>query len=364
MRFLLTILCALLFVFPAVAEPLPREKARAWLVEWLDRPYGPPSISVAIAVGDQIVLAEAVGLADIDHEIPATPTTRYRTYSVSKGITAVAVMQLIEREAVALDDEIRKFVPEFPNKPWPVRIDHLLTHTSGIRHYKKNAGEISSTVEYPTLSDSLVVFKDDPLLFEPGTSKQYTTLGFNLLTGAIEQASGAGFGDYLASHVFEPAGMEDSGLAVAGRADERLAKAYWRPWKGRGKNKAIKKLPNVSGRYGSSGIVSTPTDLVRLFIALREGKLLRPETFQQMVSAPFPKVDPDQTLGWNLDRQEGRLAVYRSGAGTGYTAALVHYPEERVTAALLVNQNQYKERWELLEALAGRYLEATTDGGP
>ena len=358
MRILLLLFCAFGMIPPAVAEPPTPPEARAWLEDWLTRPHAPPSISVAIAVGNQVVLAEAVGLADIDREIPATPATTYRTYSISKGITAIAVMQLLERDRVALDDELHKFVPGYPRKPWPIRIEHLLSHTSGIRHYKKNAGEISSTVEYASLDDSLVVFKDDPLLFEPGTAKQYTTFGFNLLTGVIESASGVSYGDYLTAHLFEPAGMESSRLAVAGEDDGALARAYWRPRKSRGKNKRIKKLPNVSGRYGASGIVSTPTDLVRLFIALRAGEILREETFERMISVPFPETDPDQTYGWNLDRKEGRFAVYRSGAGTGYTGALIHYPEQNVTAALLVNQNQYKERWELLEALAGMYLDA------
>ncbi|ANM30916.1 hypothetical protein ABI59_17025 [Acidobacteria bacterium Mor1] len=354
MRFPLLLLLVLMMPPAGAAGPTP-EEAREWLEGWLSRPHAPPSISVAIAEGDEVVLAEAVGLADIEGGVAATPATTYRTYSISKGITAVGVMQLIEHGSVSLENELHRLVPRYPKKRWPIRVEHLLAHTSGIRHYKKNAGEISSTVEYPSLTDSLAVFKDDPLLFEPGTSKQYSTFGFNLLTGVIEQASGRSYGDYLATRVFEPAGMESSNLAIAGE-EEASAQAYWRPRKPRGKSKRIKKLPNVSGRYGASGIVSTPTDLVRLFIALRGGKLMRPETFERMLSVPYPEADPDQAYGWNLDRQEGRFAVYRSGAGTGFTGALVHYPERNITIALLVNQNQYKERWELLDALAGRYL--------
>ena len=356
----ISLLCST--ICPVLAQDLTDpDQARTWLAGWLDRPYAPPSLSVAVSVGDEIVLAQAVGYADLEAKIAATPGTTYRTYSISKGVTAVCIMQLVEQDRIDLQDEIQKYVPEFPRKKWPVRLEHLIAHTSGIRHYKKNAGEISSTLEYPSLASSLAVFKDAPLLFKPGTASQYTTFGFNLLTGVVERSSGGSFESYLRQHVFEPAGMTASGLAVAGGESRAVARPYWRPRKEEGANVPIQELPNVSGRYGSSGVVSTPTDLVRLFLALQQGELLRPETVKKMFSPPYPAIDADQAYGWNLERKEGRTEVYRSGAGTGYTGAVLHLPVEGVTAALLVNQNQYKERWELLELLVEAFLNEVDD---
>jgi len=352
--------CVLLLASPAASqEPDLRDRAtaRSWLQAALDAPLGPPSISVAVAVGDEVVLAEAVGFADLQGQVQATPQTTYRVYSISKGITAVAVMQLVSEGLLDLNADIRTYVPGFPEKRWPIRPIHLIAHTSGIRHYKPDAGEISSTIEFPSLAASLVVFANDPLAFEPGTNERYSSFGFNLLTGAIESASGGSFEQYLENSVFEPAGMARSSVAVAGREDTSLAKPYWRPRKESEPNWPIDEIPNLSGRYGSSGIVSTPTDLVKLFIAMRHGEFLSPDVVEQMYSPPFPDIDAEQAHGWNLEVANGRLGIYRSGAGTGYTGALIHYPAEGVSAALLTNQNQFKERWEILETLAAAFLD-------
>lgn len=340
----------------AAADPTRPEAVRQWLESALAAPCGPPSISVAVSVDGEIVIAEAVGFADLSAKEPATPQTAYRAYSISKGITAVAVMQLLEGDRIDLADEIRRYVPQFPEKRWPVRLVHLLSHTSGIRHYKPNAGEISSTTEYPTLAESVAVFAADPLAFEPGTDTLYTSFGFNLLTGVVESVAGVGFEEYLRQRVFAPAGMDRSGLAVAGRDDPAVASPYWRPRQEGEPDWPIDELPNVSGRYGSSGVVATPSDLVRLFDAIQAGRLLQPSTVELMFSAPYPSLDAEQAHGWNLEHKDGVTAVYRGGAGTGYTGGLVHYPEQRLTVALLANQNQFKERWQLLDELAAAFL--------
>ncbi len=279
-----------------------------YLNAYIEAPGGPPSISLAVSVDGEMVLTAAAGYADLENRIAATPSTAYRAYSISKGLTATAVLQALERGELTLEDDIRASVPAFPEKRWPVRLRDLLTHTSGIRHYKPDAGEISSTVEYSSLADSLVVFGEDPLGFEPGTGYGYTSFGFNLLTGAVEAATGASFEAALDRHIFGPAGMERSSLAVAGRETEGLAKAYWAPRFGR--HREIDELPNVSGKYGSSGVVSTPSDLVRFFIALDRGDLMKPETLAQMIDVPDPAVADGQALGWNtvVENGKGRLS--------------------------------------------------------
>ncbi|MEM7052293.1 MAG: serine hydrolase domain-containing protein [Acidobacteriota bacterium] len=362
--FVLPILCSCSSIDAVVPEVEYRgpEHTRAYLEAFVEAPGGPPSISLAVAVGGEIVVAEAVGWADIAAQVAATPETAYRTYSVSKGITAVAVMQAVEADLLDLDADIRQFVPAFPEKPWPVRLRHLLTHTSGIRHYKKNAGEISSTVEYPSLAASLVVFGDDPLEFEPGTAYRYTSFGFNLLTGALEAVHGAGFDEILQRDVFGPAAMSRSSLALVGRSGDGLAKAYWPPRAG--SHREIDELPNVSGKYGSSGVVATPSDLVRLFLALEEGRLLRPANRERMLTVADPTVAASQALGWNLVEEKGRRVVYRSGAGTGYTGLVEYFPDLGIAGAVLINQNQYPGRVEILEGALDYFAERATSVDP
>ncbi len=344
----------------AAEQPIPEVSfdgpagIRDYLRAYIDAPGGPPSISIAVGVDGEIVLAEAVGLADVADRVPATPATPYRTYSISKGITAVAVMQLVEQGRLSLDDDIRTHLPAFPEKRWPVRLSHLLTHTSGIRHYKPNAGEISSTVEYPTLAESLVVFRDDPLAFEPGTDYLYTSFGFNMLTGAIESARGEGFGAVLAESIFGPAGMTHSGLDVAGARLPGTAKLYGL-WMGR--HREFEEISNLSGKYGSSGVVSTPTDLVRLFLALERGELLEADTARRMFTEPDPEIASSQALGWNVVVENSRRIVYRTGGGSGATGIVEYFPDRGVAGAVLMNMGPYKGRTQILERVLEYYLD-------
>ena len=324
----------------------------------IDRLGAPASWSIAISKNGRTVFAGAAGLMDKENKEKATPETVYRSYSISKAITAVAVMQLVEQEVVSLNDDIRKYVPQFPKKRRPVKIIHLLTHTSGIRHYKPDAGEISSTVEYDSLADSLSVFADDPLSFEPGTQLQYTSFGFNLLTGVVESASGMSFEAYLDKHIFKPANMKNSGLDVAGREIKNMATGYWLP-RHRGEPYwPVRELPNVSGRYGSSGVVSTPLDLVKFLNAIESEKLLTKATRKQMWSPGVPEISKQLGLGWQLSElrtgpnpEDISPVIASQGASSGFTAFMVYLPELNVSGAIMGNSQSEHRKEILLNAI-------------
>ena len=133
-----------------------------------------PGLSLAIAVDNQLRYAKGFGMADLENEVPAKATTVYRTASVAKSLTATAVMQLIEQGKIDPDAPIQKYCAAFPEKKWPITTRHLLAHQSGIRHYKTRP-EGWSPEHYSSITDSLRIFKDEPLLFEPGTEYRYTT---------------------------------------------------------------------------------------------------------------------------------------------------------------------------------------------
>ena len=167
---------------------------------------GIPGLSAAIVTDRRVRWSAAFGMADLENLVPAKPTTVYRLASITKPITATAVLQLVEAGKVDLDAPIQRYVPAFPAKPWPVTARHLLAHQSGIRNWTPE--EFRGTRRYATVAESLDAFEDDPLLFEPGTSTHYTSLGYNLLGAVIEGASGHAYDRYLAEHVFQPAGMD------------------------------------------------------------------------------------------------------------------------------------------------------------
>ena len=138
-----------------------------------------PSISCGVSLNGKKTWIGVAGLADIENSVPAKPNTLYRIASISKTITAVAIMQLVEQNKLNLDEDIRTYLPYFPNKKWKFTVRQLLNHTSGIRDYRY--GEFNSTDSFKSIKDAIRVVMDDSLRFEPGTKRLYTTLGYNLL---------------------------------------------------------------------------------------------------------------------------------------------------------------------------------------
>src|SRR5262245_25268739 len=171
---------------PAAQVP-PAEARAADRLEALWRANGAPGISVAVSVKGRIVFSAGRGLADLDNSVPATGDTVYDIGSVSKVMTATAVMQLVEQGKVRLEDTIQKYVPSFPDKGSPITVWNLMTHTSGIRHYGPNdfpGGERSENMRpYTSIEDAIGIFKNDPLLFPPGRNYSYSSYAVNLLQG-------------------------------------------------------------------------------------------------------------------------------------------------------------------------------------
>ena len=154
-----------------------------------------PAISVAIALNGQIQYQRAVGKADLENNVSATPETLFRTGSIAKPMTAVAAMRLFEAGKLDLDAPIQKYCPAFPLKPWTITAREVLGHISGIRHYKE--GEMDNTHHYPKLSDGFAIFANDPLLFEPETNYQYSIYGFSVLGCALEGAAGRSYPEIM-----------------------------------------------------------------------------------------------------------------------------------------------------------------------
>ena len=205
----------------ALATPLgsqsPEAQANAYFANVLK--MGVPGVAGAVAVNGRIVFSGGAGIADRNTDASVTPATVFNIGSVSKVLTATAVMQLIERGQVGIDDPIQKYVPAFPDKGAPITIRHLVTHTSGIRHYLNETAR--SQARY-THEQSLALFKNDPLLFRPGAFYFYSSYGVNLLQGVIEKVSGETLGAFLARHIFTPLGMDHSFYELD-PSDPRLA---------------------------------------------------------------------------------------------------------------------------------------------
>lgn len=150
-----------------------------------------PGLQVAVAVDGKLVWSEVFGYADLARRTRVTRTTMFRIGSVSKPLTATAVAQLVQQGKLDLDAPVQRYVPSFPEKPWPVTTRELAGHLAGIRHYAGN--EFLSNTPYPSVTAGLAIFENDSLLSEPGTRFAYSSYGFNVISAVIEVPQGRTF---------------------------------------------------------------------------------------------------------------------------------------------------------------------------
>ncbi len=314
---------------------------------------GIPGLSVAVGFEDQ-VWSEGFGLADLENRVPVTPRTMFRLASVSKPITAVAAMQLYQAGKLELDAPVQAYVPEFPEKKWPVTTRHLLSHLAGIRAYRGD--EIRSTVHYDDVIAPLAIFKDDPLQHEPGLRYVYSTYGFNLVGAVVERASKEPFLEYLRSHIFRPAGMaairDDDARAII----PNRAKGYRREKSGRLVNSD---LADVSNKVPGGGLISTAEDLIHFATAVRDGKLLSREVRTLMWTDQKSRRGPTRYgFGWKVMAHNGRQEIYHTGAQPQVSTILYYQPDSGVIVALMANLEGV-ELLDLARSIAGIVSPAT-----
>jgi serine beta-lactamase-like protein LACTB, mitochondrial len=294
-----------------------------------------PSISAGLSHDGKIIWLDTRGYSDIENKVPATINTVYRIASISKTITAVAVMQLFDQGKIKLDDDVRKYI-QFPAKKWKFTIRQLLSHTAGIRAYK-NPAEFDSREFFKSIQDAVNYLAKDSLVYEPGTKYLYTTLGYNLLAAIIENVSGLSYPDYIKKNILEPADMKSTFPDVQRDIIPNRAKGYERNLYRQIQNTA---LADLSIKIPGGGFLSTSEDLLKFSDSLLKGKLIKLMTLDSMIVPT--KLRNGKTINYGLGLEfgideSGRKYIGHTGGGTGFVSHLLIYPEEKVSAVHLIN---------------------------
>lgn len=340
-------------LFLLLLAPFARAQDGRTFLQNLQQKTKTPAISAAVTRRGELVFSGGVGTIDLENDVPATGSSVYNIGSVSKVITAIAVMQLVERGAVALDDDIRKYVPQFPEKGATISIRNLLTHTSGIRHYKPT--DFPGTPDNENIrpdfgwAEGVRLFAADPLLFPPGKEYSYSSYGVNLLQGVVEKASGEPFETYVRTHIWEPSGAASGSFDVPERIVPHRARSY-RVVAGKTLNYPYNDLRY---KFASGGMIASAEDLVRVAVALNHGRLMKPETRAMMFTpqidgvprfrenAPPEAMEFRQAMLWRVQKDsEGREFVYHCGSVKGFNACLIDYVHDDLVAAIATNSEE------------------------
>jgi len=309
------------------------EHARAVAKEWLGR--GIPGLSIAVAVDGQIVYSEGFGYADLEQRVAAWPTTKFRIGSVSKSLTAVGLIQLVEQGKIDLDAPIQKYVPAFQEKGTVITTRMLAGHLAGIRHYKDDEFTISK--HYEKVTDGLKIFADDPLLSPPGKEFHYSSYGFNLVSAAMESASGENFLRYMHEHVFAPLGLRNTVEDQPAEIIAERARFYEKP-----KDQPEENAPYVDNSYkwAGGGFLSTSEDLARFGSALLQPGFLQQESLRLLFTSQ-KTADGKETgygMGWFVGKSKSGQRIFQhSGGSVGGSSQLILYPDAHVVVAMICN---------------------------
>jgi CubicO group peptidase (beta-lactamase class C family) len=321
---------------------------------------GIPGLSVAIGQGGQVRFTNGYGLADLENSVPAKAATVYRLASVSKPMTAVAVLQLVERGSIDLDAPIQKYVATFPEKPWPVTARLLLGHLGGVRHYRDD--EPPNTRPYSSATEGLALFKDDPLVVEPGTRFFYSTYGYGLLGAAIEGVTGKTYIEALKEGVLGPAGMISTRVDEVAPLIPNRAQGYLRLPSGEVRNSA---LADVSNKVPGGGLCSTAADVARFGMALCGGTLLKKETLAQMLTSMKTRAGRPTSYGFglNVSGPGRRREAWHTGGQERVSTVLLLQPEIGLVVVLLSNL-QHASLTDLARRVADLITAETTVANP
>ena len=306
---------------------------------------GGPGCAVAVFKDGAIAFKRGYGIANLDYGIPVTPATVFDIASISKQFTAACILILAERGKLSLDDDIRRFIPEFPDYVSKIEIRHLIHHTSGIRDWVwllALAGiPFENILTRQDLYDLIARQKD--LVFAPGEEYKYSNSGYNLLALIIERVTGMSFADFAAKEIFEPLGMKNTHIF-----DNRRMVI---------ENRATGYIPDEEDGYymehyfnpailGSSNIHSSVEDLFAwdqnfyhnkvgpsgLAAKMEQrGRLNRGDTI-------------DYAFGLVVQEYRGLKTVSHEGDWAGFLSCMLRFPEQKFTVVCLANTQSFSPR--------------------
>lgn len=287
--------------------------------------------TVLVAHDGKILLDKGYGDADLEWQIPNTPTTKFRLGSLTKQFTAASILLLEERGKLNIDDPVKKYMPDAPAAWDKITIYNVLTHTSGIPNFT-SFPDYRKTEAFAATPEELVArFKDKPLDFQPGEGWNYSNSGYVLLGYLIEKISGESYAKFVQDNIFTPLGMKDSGIDSNARVIARRASGY-----SRGKDGIVNAgYIDMTIPFSAGAIYSTTEDLLRWQQGLFGGKLLSAASLKKMTT-PFKQ---NYAFGLSVTKVNGHALINHNGGIEGFNTRMDYYPDDRLNVIVLANVN-------------------------
>jgi len=282
--------------------------------------------AVLVAHNGNVIISKGYGMADATQGTPNSAQTRFRLASLTKQFTAAAIMILQARGQLNVQDAICAHLPDCPDAWRDVTIQHLLTHTSGLPNYTDFMSYEPSQMQPATPDQLIARFRNEPLLYPPGTTYFYENSDYVLLGQIIEHVSGQSYADFLRDAIFAPLQMRDSGVESGLGNGPGYAFGY--------SSVGAPAPPlDTSTLFSAGAIYSTVEDMYRWDQALYTDALLPAELRSQMFT-PYVR---DYAFGWKVDHPGDRLRISHPGLIDGFATYIARYPDQHITVIVLSN---------------------------
>ncbi len=320
-----------------------------------------PGLSIAVLRDGVVVHAGGYGLANVEHEVPATEHTMYQLASVTKQFTATVVMQLVEESRLTLSTPLRSVLPDVPDAWSAVTVAQLLNHTSGIPSYTSVPDFGSLMRKDFTPAELIALVRDRPMDFAPGEKWRYNNSGYVLLGMMIEKITGKPWGTVLEARLFKPAGMATARVNDHSIVVPHRAQGY--AWE----NGVLKNGEYVSPTqpYAAGALLVSVLDLAKWDETLAKRPVLSPASLAAMY-APAPIADGKTHpygFGWSVSPYRGHTRYGHSGGIPGFSTYYARFVDDKLSVIVLANEGSGgAER--IANGIAEIYIPALREGAP
>jgi D-alanyl-D-alanine carboxypeptidase len=346
--------CASAPVAERTVQPPAREEwadpsgRRAELIERLDslvravsdQPWS-ASVSVAVLRNSDTLLVQGYGHADVGLGVRATGQTKYRLVGPTTTMLTVLLLNQVEQGRITLDDDVSRWLPDFPWHGRTVTLRQLLDTTSGLPDYHYLGDAYMAEIAVPKSQNEVTaLFADRPFTHEPGERQQWTISGFHLAGILLERIAGRSFGELLEAEIIRPLGLEHTSYCGGRQIISDLATGY----SGAGETILTARPESPSMYPFEVSVCGSAVDVATFYRALRHGRRIQPAHYAEMktLSPPgteeFARSNVARAMGWWIGALEGHSMHFETGGlGIGFNSAVLDFPEDDLTVVVLRN---------------------------
>jgi CubicO group peptidase (beta-lactamase class C family) len=305
----------------------------------LEKTFKPdePGAAVIVVRDGKVLFRKGYGLANVELGVSVEPDMVFRLGSITKQFTAVAILMLAEQGKLLLDDDLTKFLPDYPTKGQKITVEHLLTHTSGIKNYTSLPEWLAVWRKDLTVKEIVDLFKDKPMDFAPGEKWSYSNSGYILLGAIIEKVSGQTYQDFVQKNIFTPLGMKHSYYDNTARLIPRRVEGYSKTNEGY-QNAAYLSMTQP---FSAGSLMSSVDDLALWDAALYTEKLVKQESLKRAWTQRLLNngKSAHYGYGWSMSVYESHPIIEHGGGINGFTTYALRMPADRIFVAILTNRD-------------------------